>query len=75
MKPVVDGLKKKYSGTYDIRVLNTSTGGADVERLASQYGVQYVPTFIFVDSAGNQSGFVVGEVPVSTLERELSKLD
>jgi thioredoxin-like negative regulator of GroEL len=74
MKPVVDGLAKKYAGTYDIRVMNSWGGDPEVDALANEFGVQYVPTFVFVNTDGSVSGQIVGAVPVSQLEGELAKL-
>jgi thioredoxin-like negative regulator of GroEL len=74
MRPVVDGLVKKYSGQYDIRILNTSRRDPKMMTLAQTYQIQYVPTFVFVSSDGSLAGSVVGAVPASQLERELGKL-
>jgi len=74
MKPVVDGLVSKYAGRYDIRIMNGSTGDPEVERLAGEYGIRYVPTFVFVNTDGTKSGEVVGAVPVEQIEAELAKL-
>jgi thiol:disulfide interchange protein len=73
MKPVVDGLKTKYAGRYDIRVMNTSTD-PEAQRLADSYGIPGVPTFVFLNTDGSKSGTVVGAVPVGQLETELAKL-
>jgi thioredoxin-like negative regulator of GroEL len=74
MKPVVDGLVKKYAGTYDIRIMNGSTGDPQVETLAQEFDIQYVPTFVFVNTDGTVSDKIVGAVPVSQLEQALAKL-
>ncbi|HEY5506859.1 MAG TPA: thioredoxin family protein [Coriobacteriia bacterium] len=75
MKPVVDGLVTRYAGTYDIRVMNLSRGDAEAERAAKTYGVQYVPTFVFVNSDGSISQTLVGAVSLGQIEGELSKLE
>lgn len=74
MRPVVDGLARTYAGRYDIKLMNTSGGDPQVARLAEEFGIQYVPTFAFVNSDGTKNGVIVGEVPGSTLEQELAKL-
>ena len=74
MKPVVDGLVKKYAGTYDIRIMNSSSGDPEVASLAKKFGIQYVPTFVFVNTDGSVSEQIVGAVPASQLEAELAKL-
>ena len=75
MKPVVDGLVTKYAGTYDIKVMNLSSGDPETSRLADSYGVEYVPTFVFLNSDGTRSNTIVGAVAVEQLESELAKLE
>ena len=74
MRPVVDGLVKTYVGRYDIRVMDTSSGDAAVGRLMESFGIQYVPSFVFVNRDGTRANMIVGETPVATLEAELAKL-
>jgi len=74
MRPVVDRLRVKYAGKVDIKRMNTSEGSAEVEQLAQSFGIQYVPTFVFVNSDGTKSGVIVGQVAQATLEAEIAKL-
>lgn len=74
MKPVVDGLRDHYKGKIEIRRMDTDGSDQEVQKLAEAFGVQYVPTFVFVNSDGTVSGTVVGEVPESRLVEELAKL-
>jgi thioredoxin-like negative regulator of GroEL len=74
MKPVVDGLVQKYAGTYEIRIMNSSSGDPEVATLADKFGIQYVPTFVFVNTDGSVSDQIVGAVPASRLEEALAKL-
>jgi hypothetical protein len=71
---VVDGLIKKYAGRYDIRVMNGSTGDPEVDRLAQVYGIEYVPTFVFLNRDGSLSNKLVGSRPAAELEAEMAKL-
>lgn len=71
---MVDGLRSKYAGRYDIKVLDTSGTDPEVERLAQAYDIRYVPTFVFLNTDGSKSGQLVGAVPVEQLEAELAKL-
>lgn len=73
MRPVVDGLVKKYAGRYDIRVMNTSND-AEAQRLAQEMRIEYVPTFIFLNSDGSKSGEIVGSSSAEKIEAELAKL-
>lgn len=74
MKPVVDGLRERYKGKIEVKRMDTDGSDAQVAQLADAFGVQYVPTFVFVNSDGSVSGTVVGEVPESRLVEELAKL-
>ena len=75
MKPVVDGLVRKYAGRYDIRVMNTSIADPKlVGALAQKYRIQYVPTFVSVASNGSVSRTIVGTASVAQFEAQLAKL-
>ena len=74
MRPVVAGLIQSYAGRVDIKVLDTSTGGADVSALSQRFGIEYVPTFVFVDSQGKRRDTVVGAVAESELTSRLDRL-
>lgn len=75
MRPVVDGLVKKYAGKYDIRIMNGSVTDPNlVAKLAQKYSIRYVPTFVFLHADGSLESTVVGAVPVSRIEQELAKL-
>jgi thioredoxin-like negative regulator of GroEL len=74
MKPVVDRLAKDYAGKVDVKRMLLDGSDAAAEQLASQFGVQYVPTFVFVDSKGARQGFVVGETPEADLRAKLDAL-
>ncbi len=59
MKPVVDGLEKQYGDKVEFRRYNVETDNTGVE-LANKLGVQYVPTFVVVNTNGVISKQVVG---------------
>ncbi len=73
MKPVVDGLKAKYEGKVEFRILNVETD-AEANQLANSMGVTGVPTFIFVNSDGVQAGRIVGSIPEGKLVEALDAL-
>jgi len=73
MKPLVEGLEKQYSDTVEFRRLNVETDQTAVE-LANKMGVQYVPTFLYVNSDGVVAKQVVGEQTKEQLEAELKAL-
>ena len=74
MRPVVDGLAKTYAGRYSIKVMNASTDDPEVARLSGLLGIQYVPTFVFVNSDGTKNAAIVGETTAATLEQNLAAL-
>jgi thioredoxin-like negative regulator of GroEL len=71
MAPLVEGLEKQYDGKVEFRKLNVETDQSGVE-LANKLGVQYVPTFLFVNSNGVIAKQVVGE---QTSEQIVQQLD
>ncbi len=73
MKPVVDGLKPRYEGKVEFRLLNVETD-ANANQLANSLGVTGVPTFIFVNSDGVQAGQIVGSTSEARLVEVLDKL-
>lgn len=74
MKPVVDRLRTAYAGKVDIKRMSLDGDDPEAERLATVAGVQYVPTFLFVDSQGVQKGLIVGETPEAELRSRLDAL-
>jgi hypothetical protein len=76
MRPVVAGLTKTYAGRVDIRVLDTSKPDATVGTMSQRFGIEYVPTFVFLDSQGRQrGGLLVGVVTATELTSRLDSLD
>jgi thioredoxin-related protein len=73
MKPVVDGLASRYSGTYDIRIKGTSSDPA-AEALAQKYNIPGVPTFVFLNRDGSLADTIIGAVPESQLVAALETL-
>lgn len=72
MKPVVDGIMKRYEGKVELRRMDANA--ADTQQLANSYGVQYVPTFVFVDKGGQRVDEVVGEMSEQQLTQKLDAL-
>jgi len=70
---VVDGLNKQYGDEVEFRRLNVETDPAGVD-LANKLGVQYVPTFLFVNSNGVISKQVVGGQTKEQLTEMLTAL-
>ena len=73
MAPVVDGLKAEYEGDVEFRLVNVETD-PDGPGLASKYGAQYVPTFVFLNADGTVAKTLVGEQSEAQLRSALDGL-
>jgi len=73
MKPVVDGLKQEYEGTVEFKLYDVEKS-AEGEKLMQQYGAQFVPTFVFVNSDGTTSDTIVGAASEAKMKAALDKL-
>jgi len=73
MKPLVEGLEKEYAGKVEFRRLNVETD-QEASKLAQEMGVQYVPTFIYVNADGAVAKQVVGEQTEEQLRTDVSSL-
>lgn len=74
MAPIVDGLKAEYEGTVEFRLYDVEKD-AEGSELATKFGAQYVPTFVFVNSDGSVAGQVVGESTVEVMREKLDALN
>jgi thioredoxin-related protein len=74
MKPVVDRLTQEFSGRVDVRRENVGGGDAAAEALANRYQVQYVPTFVFLNSDGSKADLVVGGLDEAALRAKMTAL-
>jgi thioredoxin reductase (NADPH) len=70
MHPIFDELAKKYSGKVRFYRVNVD----EVKELASKYEVQGIPTFIFVDSNGQEVTREVGAMEKADLEELVKSL-
>lgn len=73
MKPLVEGLKPQYADKVEFRLYNVESDQEGVA-LANKLGVQYVPTFVFVNSDGIISQQVVGEQTEAQMRQALDAL-
>ena len=73
MKPLVEGLKPQYADKVEFRLYNVESDQEGVA-LANALGVQYVPTFVFVNSDGVISQQVVGEQTEAQMKQALDAL-
>jgi thioredoxin-like negative regulator of GroEL len=73
MAPVVDRLKTEYEGKVEFRLLNADTD-PEAASLGAQFDIQYVPTFVLLDSDGSVSEVIIGEVSEQDLRDALDAL-
>jgi len=73
MAPVVDRLKIEYEGVVEFRIINVESDPEGAQ-LASEFGLQYVPSFVFFGSDGSQQNQLIGEVSEEQLRSELDAL-
>jgi thioredoxin-like negative regulator of GroEL len=73
MAPIVSGLVDEYEGSVAIRTYNAETSEQGIA-LAEEYGVQFVPTFVFVNAEGEAVDQLIGEVTEKTLRASLDDL-
>jgi thioredoxin-like negative regulator of GroEL len=74
MAPIVNGLKTEYEGTVAIRTYDVDKSEEGV-RLANEYEVMFVPTFVFLDSDGEHVDTMIGEMSEEQLREVLDSLD
>ena len=74
MKPVVDGLQQEYKGKVDVIRINTDTASGNEQQLANQFGVNVIPTFVFVNADGTVAKKLIGETKVDAMRAQLNAL-
>lgn len=74
MAPVVNGIKGDYEDRIVFKMYDVDTSDEGMG-LANEFGVQFVPTFVFVDSSGEEVARMVGLVTESALRQTLDALE
>ena len=69
MKPVVDRLEHELRGKLAVRRVDIQS--AEGRRLASQYGVEMTPTFVFFDAAGSEQWRSAGQLDAARVRTSL----
>jgi thioredoxin-related protein len=72
MNPIVDGIKQRYKRHID--VVYVSLDKSDGKKLAREHGVMGTPTFLLLDSEGNQVNVLRGSLPASVIEKAIEDL-
>jgi len=70
MKPLVKRLKQAYQGKVEFRSYWDDEG----QDLAQKFGVEYTPTFLFVNTDGSVASEYVGGMSEQQLRGRLDKL-
>lgn len=70
MKPVFEELKEVYDGHVNFVTVDID----EKPELAGKYGVEAVPTFVFLDKTGKEKSRQVGAIPRAELEQEINNL-
>ena len=60
MKPVVDRVEKELRGRLVVQRVDIQS--SEGRKLASQYGIEITPTFIFFDTAGSEQWRTTGQL-------------
>jgi thioredoxin 1 len=63
LKPTIEALEKEYAGKIEIKSINVDEN----KELAQKFGVQAIPTLVFLDAKGNELSRIVGLVPRDTI--------
>lgn len=71
MKPIVNELEKKHSGTITFELYDLTQAKND--EIATKYKVYLTPTFVIADQDGKEIDRLIGEVPKATLEKFITK--
>ena len=69
LAPTLEGIAAKYGE----RVLVVKVNTDENNRWASQYGVQGIPTLLFIWK-GHEAGRIVGVVPPTVIEQQLEQM-
>jgi len=72
MNPIVDGIRQKYS--RQLNVVYVSMDQSDGKELARQQGVFGTPTFLLLNSEGNQVSILRGSLPAPVIEKAIEDL-
>jgi len=63
LKPIIEGLEKEYAGKVEIKSIDVDQN----KELASKFGVQAIPTLVFLDAKGTELSRFVGLVPKDSI--------
>lgn len=70
MQPVVEQLEHKYQERVRVIQINVDENPA----MASQFGVEAIPTFVFLDANGKEQSRLVGYQTEADIEKNINKI-
>jgi len=70
LKPVFEEVEKKYAGRIDFMTIDIDS----FPDLAEKYGIQAVPTIVFINATGEEKDRSVGFVDKIEIEKRIEKL-
>lgn len=73
IKPAVDRLEIELQGRLVLRRVDIQS--SEGRGLASQYGIEFTPTFIFIDSAGQEQWRSVGHLDAARVRTSLPPVE
>jgi thioredoxin-like negative regulator of GroEL len=74
MKPVVDRLRQEFDGEVAFTLVNMDAD-PQASSLGSEYAIRFVPTFVFLDSKGDEVEQRVGAIDEDVLRDALEALE
>lgn len=73
LQPVLETLRTKYSNEIDIKFYDVNRTNEGIQ-LSNKYGIQFIPTLIFLDQNGKEVKRLVGFYTVEEFEKEFRAL-
>lgn len=70
MEPTMEQLKEEYGDQVEFKAYNTQ----EERSKSSQYGIEYVPTFLFINEDGVIVDRVVGQVDINVMRESIEEL-
>lgn len=71
MKPLFESLEKKYEGRVAFKAVNVD----EDKVLADKFGIEAIPTFVFLDKNGNEISRIVGMASEEELTNALNAIE
>jgi thioredoxin 1 len=63
LKPTIEALATEYAGKIEIKSIDIDQN----KEMSDKYGIQAVPTLVFLDKDGKELSRIVGAVPKDTI--------